>query len=208
MNKLLLCTVLAVLFPALCAAQGKNAIRVGGGVKLENSETRIHAGPCILFGYTRELNKWLSSEINVSAEYVSFSKENHESDLNIVGQVMVSPLAKWFRNLELGVGLGASFRQYVYFAGKMVPKSEAFDSYWVSLPEEDGNSGRNIRETQFCVNYCVRLYAIRSKRFDLYGFYNLNTKLIPKKELVYLSSSVSAYYIANANVGISFGVKF
>lgn len=195
MKKLLFILLIASAFAIDGHSQGKNSIRISGGVcivpntKLEDNYS-LHIGPAISIAYARSFNRFIAAESEVYCALANHSNTAHSGFADFSLKAMVTPLGNIFKYLEIGIGPSVRYQHFTLIHGERDMEDEGFISCSWTEDREYIELG---------INYCILLYAIRNNRFDLFGFYEPRTNFSP---------DFRYYYWASSNAGIAFGVKF
>lgn len=92
--------------------------------------------------------------------------------------------------MELGVGVAGRYDRTIVIYGDRVME----DKDWINC-----TFASDASRFLFGINYCIRLYAIRNDKFDLFGFYEPRTNF---------SEGFKNYYWNSSTAGIAFSVKF
>jgi len=195
MERRVILVFITLAISASLFAQSYHSLRVAGGVSITSNtelepEYSLKVGPSLLMAYTRGFNQYLSAEAELSSAFVNNSNTAQSVFFDVGVNCLVTPLAKVFRYLELGAGLAVRYDRYTVPHGDrnenddiVINCSDVFDS----------------REIIMGINYCIRLYAIRNDRFDLFAYYEPKTNF---------SKDFTNYYWRSSYAGIAFGVKF
>lgn len=195
MKKLFAVLVFVLLCISVCAQKNKNSIRIAGGISIapntvleDNYALRI--GPSISIAYTRCFNKYISGEAELYSSFVNRNNTASNIYFDFAVKAAVTPLADFFRHLELGAGLAVRYDQFMLPIGERSIEDKTII-----------NTGytHDWRDVWLGINYFIRLYAIRNDRFDLFAFYEPRTNF---------THNFDTYYWATSNAGVAFGVKF
>lgn len=184
----LLAVTVILLIPVCLSAQNRFSLKAGGGIAVYGSEeesNNLKVGHSMVTEFTYSVNNWFSAGLNVHMGMCKSSSEHWVSETGASIRGLFRPFAKWFRFLELGIGVTGMHR--VYNTNYNVIEQEYLTCYY--------NSNKSFGAVG--IDFPIRLYAIDSKRFQLMFYYDFKTLF-----------DSGSYYLSNSNGGVMFGIKF